>query len=254
MTRDEKLARYRHLRAISTAQQTAALERVSADAILDIGRRLGLVHGRTLVCDESSELDLIYDLAVHTGKAGRSRGIERYARSVAPTLTGDETMMLHAAQAAHFKLWRIERPHETLGLWTVDIVTRETMWLIDEGMEATCRPGHVFAARLMAVDDFAMTCGVSIPLSAVLLATAMARLPNIIAANREEALNDPRFALLIYRSAIETGTMEGMQFMDSDELALELADRPPTLIDASALRALPTDHPPADLPPPTAAH
>ena len=220
VTRDEKLARYRHLRKINSGQQTGALRRVAGDTILDYGRRLGVVHGRTLVCDSSSEMDLICDLAVHAGKAGRSRGIERYARSVGP-LAGDEATMLRAAQAARFRLWGIDRPHEIVGLWVTDIILGDKMWLIDEGLEASCRPGLVFAGRLMAVDDFVMTCGVAVPLSVTLLAAAMDNIPNVAYGSREDVLNDPRFAIGIYRSAIETGTMERMQFADPDELALE---------------------------------
>lgn len=222
VTRDEKLARYRRLREINVAQQSGALDHISADSILEFGRRLGVVHGRTLVCDSSSEMTLLFDLAVHTGKAGRSRGIERYARSVAPTLTGDKAMMLRAAQAARFRVWRVERPHETLGLEVTDMIAGDTLWLIDEGMEASCRAGMVFAGRLMSVEDFVMTCGVSVPVSRTLLAAAERNVPNLDTASGEDFLNDPRFAIGIYRSAIETGTMESMLFMDPDELALEL--------------------------------
>ena len=221
VTRDQKLARYRHLREINTGQQTGALRRIAGDTILEYGRRLGLVHGRTLVCDSSSEMTLIFDLAVYTSKAGRSRGIERYARSVGPTLTGDEAMMLRAAQAAQFRIWRVDRPHEIVGLWVVDIILGDTMWLIDEGLEASCQAGLVFAGRLMAVEDFVMTCGVSAPLSVTLLAAAMDNMPNMGSTSREDLLNDPRFAVGIYRSAIETRTMERMQFVDADALALE---------------------------------
>jgi len=221
MTRDEKLARYRHLREINTAQQTAVLKRIARDTILDYGRRLGVVNGGTLVCDSASELTLIFDLAVYAGKAGRSRGIERYARSVEKTLTGDAAMMLHAAQAAHFHVWRIERRHESVGLWVVDIIQDETMWLIDEGLEASARPGLLFAGRLMAIDDFVMTCGVSVPLSVTLLAAAIGNMPHVGSSSREALLNDPRFAILMYRSAIETGTMEQIQFASPDALALE---------------------------------
>ncbi len=224
VTRDEKLARYRHLREINTGQQTGALRRIAADTILDCGRRLGIVHGRTLVCNSSSEMTLVFDLAVHAGKIGRSRGIERYARSVGATLTGDEAMMLRAAQAARFRLWRIDRLHEIVGLWVIDIILGDAMWLIDEGLEASCRPGLVFAGRLMAVDDFAMTCGVSVPLNVTLLAAAMDNMPNMGSISRKDLLNDPRFAVGIYRSAIETRTMEQMQFANPDELELEVAD------------------------------
>jgi hypothetical protein len=46
-------------------------------------------------------------------------------------------------------------------------------------------------------------------------------MPNMGSASGEDLLNDPRFAVGIYRSAIETRTMERMQFVDSDALALE---------------------------------
>ncbi len=221
MTRDEKLARYRRLREINMGQQSGALDRIAADTILEFGRRLGVAHGRTLACDSPSEMMLLFDLAVYTGKAGRSRGIERYARSVETTLTRDEAMMLRAAQTARFHLWRIERPHEIAGLWVTDIVNDDPMWLIDEGIEASGRAGLVFAARLMAVDDFVMTCGVSIPLSATLLAAALDHIPNVDYDSREEALNDARFAIGLYRSAIETGTMESMEFRDPGDLTRE---------------------------------
>ena len=103
----------------------------------------------------------------------------------------------------------------------IDIFTDDTMWLIDEGMEASCTPGLLFAGRLMAVGDFMMTCGVSVPLTAKLLEAAIGNMPRVGASSREVLLNDPRFAILIYRSAIATGTMESMQLVDSDELAFE---------------------------------
>ncbi len=224
MTRDEKLARYRHLREIGAALQSGALRRVAGDTMRDYARRLGLAHGQTVVCNNSSEMSLICDLAVYAGKAGRSSGMERYARSVGPTLTGDEAMMLRAAQAAHFRLWRVLRPHEIVGLWVDDVIVGDTMWLIDEGLEATARAGLVFAGRLMTVEDFVMTCGVVVPISLSLMAAAMASMPKVAPATYHDLLDDPRFALLIYRSAIETGAMENVQFGDSDELALESAD------------------------------
>lgn len=221
MTRDEKLARYRRLREINKGQQSGALDRIASDTILEFGRRLGLVHGRTLACDDPSEITLLFDLAVYTGKAGRSRGIDRYARHAGLTLSGDETMMLHAAQNSRFRLWRIEGPHEIAGLWVTDITSGDRIWLIDEGLEASCQAGLIFAGRLMVVDDFVMTCGVLVPLGLTLLAAAEDYIPNLPHDNREDLLNDPRFAIGVYRAAIETGTMESMEFVDPGELARE---------------------------------
>ncbi len=217
MTRDEKLARYRHLREISTEQHRGALACVARDMVMDYGRRLDLVQGRVLVCDNLEEMTLVFDLAVHTGKAGRSRAIDRYTSRIAPGLAGDEALMLRAAQAARFRVWEIERPHEVAGLWVSNVGIGGEMWLMDEGMEASCQAGDMFAGRLMAVDDFVMTCGASVPVSVTLLAAAMGNMPNITAASHEAMLNDPRFAIGIYRAAIETGTMESVRFMAPDE-------------------------------------
>ena len=73
----------------------------------------------------------------------------------------------------------------------------------------------------MTVDDFAMTCGVLMPVSAELLIAALGTIPNVASYGREDLLDDPRFAIGIYRAAIETGTMENVRFLDSDELVLE---------------------------------
>jgi hypothetical protein len=180
-----------------------------------------LVYGRTLASDDPSEITLLFDLAVYSGKAGRSRGIDRYARHAGLTLSGDEAMMLRAAQTSRFHLWRIEGPHEIAGLRVTDVTSGDPIWLIDEGVEASCPAGLVCAGRLMVVDDFVMTCGALVPFSLTLLAAAEDYIPNLAHDSREDLLNDPRFAIGVYRSAIETGTMGGMEYLDPDELARE---------------------------------
>jgi hypothetical protein len=221
VTRDEKLTRYRRLRAISTEQHRGALACVARDVVMDYGRRLGVVQGRVLVCDNMEEMTLVFDLAVHTGKAGRSRAIERYASRIAPGLAGDEALMLRAAQAARFRVWQVERPHEVGGLWVSNVGVGGEMWLMDEGMEASCAVGDMFAGRLMAVEDFVMTCGASVPVNVTLLAAALGNMPNITVDSHEDMLNDPRFAIGIYRAAIETGTMESVRYLAPGEYELE---------------------------------
>ena len=49
--------------------------------MLQQARRLGLAQGRTLILDDMEEMNYVFDLAIHTGPPGRSRAIDRYARS-----------------------------------------------------------------------------------------------------------------------------------------------------------------------------
>ena len=90
MQRNEILNRYRHLRAISTRHHGATLDRVARPAILERAKHLGLAYGQTLVAESEEAMTLIFDLAIHTAKSGRSRAIDRYAKAVALSLDPDE--------------------------------------------------------------------------------------------------------------------------------------------------------------------
>lgn len=222
MTRDERLARYRHLREINRDQQSSTVGCVARDTILDYGRRLGIAHGSKLVCGSMEEISLIFDLAVHCGKAGRSRAIDRYARSLRPSPEGDHAMMLHAAQAARFRLWCVERPHEIVGLRVTDLVSGEALWLIDEGLELSAGNGQGFAGRLMVVDDFVMTCGVVVPVDEFLLQDTLENMPNLAEHEVAGAVQDPRFAIGLYKTAIQSGVMEHTTYLDPEESEAEL--------------------------------
>ena len=45
------------------------------------GNQPNLAQGRTLILDDMEEMNYVFDLAIHTGPPGRSRAIDRYARS-----------------------------------------------------------------------------------------------------------------------------------------------------------------------------
>ena len=218
MDREELRCRYRRLREINKRHQSGALAHVSQATMLDCARRLGLAHGRTLVMDNPDEMNLIFDLVVYAAKAGRSRGIDRYAERHRPTPGSDEELMLTAAQNAQFAMLRVERRHEVFGIYVVDIVSNETLWLIDESLEASCPNGQVFAGRLMMIGDFAITCGVIVPIGIAVIMEAWDAMPRWSAASRAEMVQDPRFAMGMFRAALRTGTMDRVQYLDPDEV------------------------------------
>lgn len=47
--------------------------------LLNHARRLGLTQGKTLVLEDMDEMYYVYDLAIYTAPADRSRAIDRYA-------------------------------------------------------------------------------------------------------------------------------------------------------------------------------
>jgi hypothetical protein len=212
MTREEILDRYRHLRAISMHHHNAALKFLSGPALLERAKRLGLAAGKTLLADSEEEVLLAFDLALYTAGDGRSRPLDRYARAAQLVPGSDEARMLDAMCDARFSIWRVEGRHQTAGLIVTDVLRETEAWLIDEGLEASAPDRTVFAGRLAEPDDFAMSCGVIVPVNPDLF-VEVAR--DALAWRRrdpERIAQDPRFAIAVYCAAIDSGTMAGVAY------------------------------------------
>lgn len=213
MTRDEILSRYRHLRAINTRHQTRALDFLARPAMLSSARRLGLAAGQHLIADSMEEMTLAFDLALYTGRDGRSRTIDRYAKTVGPGSSLDDMIVLDAMRRARFSVWRRERRHERAGVILLDTLRGNEVWLVDEDIETSMRDGWSFASRVFDADGFAMTCGVVVPIDGELLELAFERLVSP-ARDLECLADDPRFATAIYRAALEFGAMDEIAFRE----------------------------------------
>jgi hypothetical protein len=88
LSRAEVLTRYRHFREISKQHHSAVLNFLPKDTVISHARRIGLAQGETLVLDSMDDLNLVFDLLIHTAPKDRSRAIDRYARAarLAPRL------------------------------------------------------------------------------------------------------------------------------------------------------------------------
>jgi hypothetical protein len=116
---------------------------------------------------------------------------------------------------AKFSIWRVERRHEAAGVIVADLLRDGEAWLVDEGPRVSARPGLTFAGRLCWPADFAMTRGVVVPIDAALVEEvllASATWPR--SADPAQVADDPRFATAIYRGAVETGLMDGIEFRE----------------------------------------
>ena len=78
----------------------------------------------------------------------------------------DEALTLEAMRRARFSVWRIERQHETAGAIVTDLLRDSETWLVDEGLALRAELGMTLASRLCWPADFAMTCGVIVPIDA----------------------------------------------------------------------------------------
>lgn len=213
-SRDVVLARYRHLREISKLHHSNVMNFLPKDAILPYARRLGLADGKTLILDSMDELALAFDLAIHTAPVGRSRAIDRYARSARFAQGSDEALVLEAMCNARFAVILVQRRHQSAGLIVTDLFREIELWLVDEGLEISLPEGTAFATRYYAPDRFVMTAGVGMPVDLVLLTSAIESAPQLLRKSRVEAIEDRRFAEAVYRAAIEDGIMEDVIYQD----------------------------------------
>lgn len=204
MTRDETLERYRQYRKACTAIQTAAFRCVPSVVLTDTAKRLGLWDGKRIIAESDDDLVLVYDLAVHTARRGRSRAIDRYAKSHAD-LTGADGIVLAALRDARFSLFRVVGGHPETGLMVEDVMRGGETWLVDVNLEATATPGAVLAMRLARPDAFAIGCGTALPIDDETLDELLDYLTDDGDDDLSAVADHPLFAESVYRLALETG-------------------------------------------------
>ena len=210
MTRDQILQRYRHLRVISTGHHSGALKFLSRQALLEHAKRLGLAAGGMLVAESEAEMTLVFDLALYTAKERRSRALDRYARATPLPPGSDAARVLEAMRHARFSVWRINQRHETTGLIITDVLREAEVWLVDEQLETSAPEGLCFAGRICQPDDFAMSCGVVVPVYRELLEEVTLDMLAWRRGDPEHVAQDPRFAIAIYRAAIDSGILNNV--------------------------------------------
>ncbi len=206
LSRTDILNRYRRYSDIRRDIQTATLKNVAASRLLTHAKRIGLSDGKVLFADNDVELTLVFDLAVYTSEAGRTRAIDRYARSRPSVSTPDVALVLQGLQASRFSVFGIVNKCVPAGILLEDLMRGGTTWLLDEGLEQSVKPGEVFAMRIAPVEQFAITCGAVVPLDIEtfqeIVGFLIDRTPDVELATLAD---HRRFAASIYELAIELG-------------------------------------------------
>lgn len=213
-TRDDILLRYLRLREISKTLHEEVLGCVSSDRLLDHARRLGLARGKTLLLEDMEEMYYVYDLAIYTAPADRSRAIDRYAKSAKFDAKSDEWLMLDAMRASQFAILQIERRHDTIGLIATDILRNSKVWLLDVGLESSMDDGELIATRLLTPGEFAMTAGVNIPFGIEMLEPICKLLQRMGNSKLDRLAEDRRFAEAVYKIGLANGVMDRMAYLD----------------------------------------
>src|SRR5687768_6339382 len=99
---------------------------------------------------------------------------------------------------ARFSVWRVERRHEVAGLIVQDLLRQGEAWLVDEALEQSAPEGMTMTMRLGTADEFAMTCGIIVPVGRDVMEEVLDEVLPRVRGAPDQVANDRRFAMAIY--------------------------------------------------------
>jgi hypothetical protein len=79
-------------------------------------------------------------------------------------------------------------------------------------MEKNTPLGVEMAARLLSLEDFAMTARIVVPVTPDLIKEVFNKAPALRRTEADVLARDPRFAIGIYRAAVAMGAMDSIRF------------------------------------------
>ena len=202
------LSRYRRYSVLRKDIQSTAPENIPDSRFLAHAKRIGLSDGKVLFTDDDIELTLVFDLALYTAEAGRTRAIDRCARKRLTVSKPDEALVLQGLQASRFSIFRTIGRCEPAGVLLEDLMRGGTTPLLDEGLEQSARPGEVFAMRVAPIEEFVITCGAVVPMNIETFDEIIDFLTDGAPDAELAALADHRrFATSLYQLAVALGLM-----------------------------------------------
>jgi hypothetical protein len=161
--REAILARYDDYRQPNTKLQTELAKRLWADSITQTALRLGLIKAEEEVnARDLNELAAAADLALYSPRGGEKTAVQRYAAEPQERHSPLVQKVLSAMCATVFSIFRVDGCHRGAGVNLTDLISGQSMWVVDRGLESSAFTGVEVALRLFQPDEFWMTTGVAI--------------------------------------------------------------------------------------------
>ncbi|RIK72831.1 MAG: hypothetical protein DCC68_25850 [Planctomycetota bacterium] len=156
--------RYKTLRAATARLAEKLIKTLPRGAFNEAGKRLGIVHGGTLIFDSESDMAVLADYCIYELRNKGRNAVDLYAMRSPPAADTDESRCLRAMQAAVYSVFIIENVVHGVGLYVRDLVSDTMYFVVDVSLSTCARVAEVFASRLLLFEDFAMTSGAALPI------------------------------------------------------------------------------------------
>ncbi len=161
------VTRYKHLRAVGQTLNHKLVQRLSKDVLHEGGKKLGILQRGTLVFNSEDETSVLMDYCIYDVYRNGRNAVEQYLVDSAPAPESDEMVCLRAMQKAVYSLFVVESVMRGFGVSVRDLLSNESIVIVDMGFGSTAKPGLIFASRLLFHEGFSMTGGAALPIGVV---------------------------------------------------------------------------------------
>jgi len=165
MTREEALALYHPIRASVRRIVSAAIPVCNQSDFMRAAKQLGLwVEGKISLPEGDQAAEMLSDIALFEPNQRGRRAFDVFLAAKARQLDAADVALAQWMGKALFSLFRCTGRHGIAGVSLEDLLDRNrTLWLMDEGMEASAPTEGAFGMRLFDAGEFHVGFGIVVP-------------------------------------------------------------------------------------------
>jgi len=164
----EMLVRYQQFRAVGRELNNSLVKSLGKEAITEAAEQLGMLERGVIVFDTEDVSSVLMDYAVHQIRRDGLNAVERFL-SESPPPESDRMLYARSLAKVRYSLIQVESSLPGFGIQVRDILRNEPMLVLDVNFSRTAEQGIVLAAHVHCPEDFCMTTGASLPVTAEIL-------------------------------------------------------------------------------------
>jgi hypothetical protein len=166
---------YQKIRDLLPALHMKVIKQLSGDDFNTGARHLGMLHKRTIMFNNETEIAILSDYQVYSYRPHGISMVERYLKSKRSSLNPFTVELLEAMSRARFSIYLAGKAQKGKGLAVTDAFRQESFFLADRSLSTSSEPDMLFVLRLITFDDFAIKTG-----AGILIEPALLKRPDVV--------------------------------------------------------------------------
>jgi SEC-C motif len=214
------LPTYLRLRKLSMSLNHKLVETLDKEIMDEGGHKLGILQKGTLVLGSEDELSVVMDYCIYNVYRGGRNAVQRMLADSPPS-NPDERALLEAQSKARYSIFQVSDVESGVGVTLVDLLRKDTIFLVDVGFGKSTRKGFGLAGRVIPQDGFFMSAGAMLPFDGRAAKRAERDLERWLAKGKDfarlTAAEEADLTAQIIRACLETGASEHIRYATPGE-------------------------------------